>query len=118
MIIYKIKNVKTNMYSRGGDFPSWSKTGKIWKNIGHVKLHLRNVLNRGSYKSFDDWVVESYELKQTSLDTKSVEYYFNEIVQSKEKEKIDSDNQKKFLEETKNMALNRLSAEERKALGY
>mgnify|MGYP000929319385 CR=1 FL=1 len=40
MKIYKIFNPETGLYSRGGDPPKWSKVGKTWNTIGHLKNHL------------------------------------------------------------------------------
>lgn len=38
--IYKIKHRETGLYSRGGSYPSWNKTGKVWKRVGDLKGHL------------------------------------------------------------------------------
>jgi hypothetical protein len=40
MLIYKIQ-FSDGLFSKGGMYPRKSKTGKIWKNIGHLKNHLR-----------------------------------------------------------------------------
>lgn len=42
--IYKIRDKKTGLFSRGGSNPSWTKGGKTWTNIGHVKNHLHQLL--------------------------------------------------------------------------
>lgn len=40
--VYKIRDKKTGLFSRGGTRVSylWSKQGKAWSNIGHIKNHL------------------------------------------------------------------------------
>lgn len=50
--IYKIKNKKTGLFSKGGCKPTFSKHGKIWKTKGYLKSHLSLV------KSYDEclWV--------------------------------------------------------------
>ena len=42
MKIYKIRNKETGLFSKGGSntLNIWSKTGKSWSNIGHLKNHL------------------------------------------------------------------------------
>ncbi|PGO60593.1 hypothetical protein [Priestia megaterium] len=52
MKAYKIRNKETGEFSRGGssNIYIWSKTGKTWANIGHVKNHLHHFLN-GDEKS-------------------------------------------------------------------
>jgi hypothetical protein len=118
MLIYRIRNKQLGLYSKGGAFPSWSKKGKIWKNIGHLKVHLKNVMARGSYRSFDNWIVESYEVKETQVSAIPAEHYFNEILRLRKEAEEELQKQKNFQEETKKKVLSRLSPEERKALGY
>lgn len=40
MYIYKIYNPTTELYSKGGLDPGWSKHGKVWNTAGHLKQHL------------------------------------------------------------------------------
>lgn len=37
--IYKIRNQKGE-FSTGGQYPSWSKNGKVWRNKGGLSNHL------------------------------------------------------------------------------
>lgn len=37
--VYKIQN-KEGLFSKGGRWPMFTKTGKTWSNIGHLKTHL------------------------------------------------------------------------------
>lgn len=41
---FVIYNPVTDLYSKGGQYPKWSKKPKIWTNIGHVKLHLNQLI--------------------------------------------------------------------------
>jgi hypothetical protein len=50
--LYKIRDKRTGLYSTGGYSPNWTKKGKTWTNIGHVKNHIRQ-LNR--LDKVDDW---------------------------------------------------------------
>ena len=47
--IYKIRNKETGQFSRGGTWALgiWSKDGKSWSNIGHLKNHLSFWINNG-----------------------------------------------------------------------
>jgi hypothetical protein len=38
---YQIRRKSDGLYSTGGQFPTFNQTGKTWKNIGHVKSHMR-----------------------------------------------------------------------------
>lgn len=58
MKVYKIKNNK-GLFSTGGMYPNFTKHGKAWSHLGHVKLHLNQVVRAGRY---DDCVVVVYEL--------------------------------------------------------
>jgi hypothetical protein len=54
------------LFSTGGYWPRFSKRGKIWRTIGHLKIHLRNVTGRHSIyperhiKAYEDCVVVKY----------------------------------------------------------
>lgn len=37
---YKIYDPATGLFSSGGSMPKFSKRGKTWQNIGHVKSHV------------------------------------------------------------------------------
>ena len=41
MKIYKVQDMKTGMFSCGGYYPRWTKTGKTWRTLGSVKSHLK-----------------------------------------------------------------------------
>jgi hypothetical protein len=44
---YKIRNKETGQFSRGGayNYDIWTKGGKTWSNIGHVKSHLKQFMD-------------------------------------------------------------------------
>jgi len=44
MTIYKIRHIESGLYSTGGVSPKWTKAGKTWNNIGHLKSHLRTYI--------------------------------------------------------------------------
>ena len=37
---FKIRDRETGLFSSGGTYPHFSKTGKVWSDIGHLKSHL------------------------------------------------------------------------------
>jgi hypothetical protein len=45
--LFKIRNKETGEFSKGGrwGYGIWTKGGKTWTNIGHVKSHLRQFVN-------------------------------------------------------------------------
>ena len=42
MIVYKIREKKTGLYSTGGTQPKWNTNGKVFTTIGTVKSHISN----------------------------------------------------------------------------
>lgn len=44
--LYKIRNKETGLFSKGGTatWSLWTRGGKTWSNIGHVKNHIRHFL--------------------------------------------------------------------------
>lgn len=45
MKVYKIQHRETGLFSNGGAYPRWTKTGKAWSGIGPLKSHLNLVLS-------------------------------------------------------------------------
>lgn len=43
MTFYKIRHKTTGLFSMGGVEPRFTKRGKTWATMGHVKLHLNGV---------------------------------------------------------------------------
>lgn len=62
MSTFKIRDRATGLYSTGGSTPRWSKRGKVWTNIGHVKLHLQQLWRDESYPETAE-VVEFVEVE-------------------------------------------------------
>lgn len=70
--MYKILDLKTGLYSRGGTWPSWNKTGKIWKRKCDLTNHL-NIVNeeanrRGSHhhERYKNSMIIEYEIVQVA----------------------------------------------------
>jgi hypothetical protein len=66
---YKIRHTETGLYSTGGQNPRWTKVGKTWTKIGHLKCHLN-----GFESIPDTW--EVIELEQRPASTKPATEYF------------------------------------------
>ena len=96
MIIYKIQSKQTGLYSTGGVSPSFSKTGKVWKNIGHLRNHI-NVLDPHGKRKYREHQVEIVELQLTEVCVSSTpfEEFLTECTirkndrDAKQREKID-----------------------------
>ena len=68
--LYRIKN-ENGLYSTGGSTPSFTKRGKVWTNIGHVKNHLHG-LDRNGRKQYKDCTLITYVITETVLEEKPV----------------------------------------------
>lgn len=49
-VIYKVRKKGTDLYSSGGSSPRWTRKGKSWSNLGHVKTHLAQFNARVVYR--------------------------------------------------------------------
>lgn len=66
-IVYKIYRKTDGLFSMGGSSPRFSKTGKVWKQKGHLTNHLNQVdlrLTRGGKHIYSDCEIIPYELKE------------------------------------------------------
>ena len=61
MKIYKIRD-ENGLYSTGGMSPSFTKSGKAWNNIGHLKNHLRQFFDRRAYRGRSAELYENAEI--------------------------------------------------------
>lgn len=55
---YKIRDKQTGLFREGGMFGSWSKRGKEWDSVGHIKNHLNQF--PGSKIDWENWELVEY----------------------------------------------------------
>ncbi len=98
--IFKIKS-KDGLFSNGTSSPYFSKTGKIYKNIGHVKTHYAGLtpFGRNLYRDLQVEIVE-YEVIETPLNSISIHEFEQQILVEKEK-KILKKKEQQYLHEIK-----------------
>ena len=58
---YKIKDMKTGLYSCGGNHPTFNHRGKAWNNIAHVKSHLMGVKKNDEQQLKHSWTSATYK---------------------------------------------------------
>lgn len=56
-LIYKIRRKSDGLFSTGGNCPKFTKVGKTWKAIGHVKNHLGALRNGNGLPYYADDLV-------------------------------------------------------------
>jgi hypothetical protein len=91
---YKIRNKETGEFSKGGasSWNVWTKGGKTWTNIGHVKNHLNAFLNpdgsfRRDYPYLNAEIIE-VEIKYEDCLTYDVNILVGEMALKKEEKSI------------------------------
>lgn len=82
--LWKIRNKETGQFSKGGQSYEpyiWTKGGKTWSNIGHVKNHLRTFMDgdvlRKSYPYHNAEIVE-IEVDYNECGVTSVSDFIND----------------------------------------
>lgn len=56
--VFKIYNPKTDQYSRGGTFPRWGRSGKVWNGSGPLRSHLNLVYEYAGKGCYNDPYVD------------------------------------------------------------
>jgi hypothetical protein len=91
MIIYKIRNKKTKLYSKGGVDPKWDEEGKSWNYVNLVK-HLKQFISeeynlqtgkktgRKQIVVPQGWEIVPLELKELQDKVKDVQDFMATIV--------------------------------------
>lgn len=87
MIVYKIRNKKTGLFSTGSAWPSWSEKGKTYNKQGHITSHLSNALGYNRAKDFyKDAEIVEFELTETETKTMPIIGYIDEKIAASEAE--------------------------------
>ncbi|HNC56680.1 MAG TPA: hypothetical protein PLP33_14630 [Leptospiraceae bacterium] len=69
MLVYKIRRKSDGLFSQGGNWPDFSKLGKIWKTKGHLTNHLKQV----RHSDYEDCEIVPYaivEIENSPLNLK------------------------------------------------
>jgi ribosome-binding ATPase YchF (GTP1/OBG family) len=115
MKIYKIKNTETGLFSKGGTVePSWSKKGKTWSSIGHLKVHLANVDHRRC--NTDKWEIYEIEVSENTT-ILPVSAVLNEVAKKAAMKKQKEEDDRLEREMIRFKAINKLTLAERRVLG-
>lgn len=81
MRLYRIRRKEDGLFSTGGGNVYFTKQGKLWTNIGHIKSHLRAGMKNGKPMSvYKDCEIVEYELTELQVvDTTDVVQLMFEI---------------------------------------
>jgi len=66
-IVYKIRRKSDGMFSAGGERPSFSKKGKIWRQRGHVSNHLAQMTAQNKQLFYNDCEIIEFEVVETEI---------------------------------------------------
>ncbi len=115
--VYKIRDKTTGLFSRGGSrsYNLWTKEGKSWTNIGHVKNHMSQFIRSQSEK-VKDYPYENAEILEVVINYEmcfksDANDLFTEIIEKRAKtEKEWQDKHRKWEEEQERKQLQQLKA--------
>jgi len=105
-IVYKIRRKSDGLFSMGGSNPHFNKTGKIWKQKGHLTNHLNQMWNDNIKVRYSrECEIVLYEIIEKEIGEMTIGQYLNEREDRLRKEKeerqsrIDAFNKEKRREE-------------------
>lgn len=81
MLVYKIRNTQTGLYSKGGLYPRWDKKGKIWKRTADLSNHI-GIVRAGVYNDAEIIVLE---IQEAPVEIISIKEYTNAITERRNK---------------------------------
>lgn len=67
--LYKIRHRETGLYSTGGQWPSWTRSGKTWTTLGTLRSHLAQHLGDKRHRRATDmsqWQVVEIEVREVA----------------------------------------------------
>ena len=69
--VFKLRDKSTGLFSKGGTLGDFNKSGKIWKNQGHLRSHLKQFEHLSSrdktnrlIDNISNWEIVEYELTE------------------------------------------------------
>jgi len=118
MKLYKIRHKVTGLFSKGGGHPFWTKKGKTWSTLGHLKRHIAGVIDYRYHdlKDMVNWEVIEIEVSETLTPICNAQDIANEQVNKKHEKELQWARERAERELKKQQALSKLTPEERKAL--
>jgi hypothetical protein len=66
MIVFKILNTRTGLWSQGGHYPRFSTRGKIWTSRSGLNTHLANIWVGRFPEKYQDCVVVEMQMVESS----------------------------------------------------
>jgi hypothetical protein len=110
--LFKIRNKETGEFSKGGTsgWNIWTKGGKTWTNIGHVKSHLnqflRHYINDNERYPYHNAEIVEVEVDYDDCFAYDVDVLVEEIDnKNKEKERQSEELYKKWIEKREKQQL-------------
>jgi len=73
-VYYKIRDKSNGLFSQGGSY-GWTKKGKVWKEVGHLRNHLNHSGDR--YDRLDVELVE-YEVTEREVSSSNFHEFIEE----------------------------------------
>jgi hypothetical protein len=115
--IYKIRNKETGLFSKGGScgYNIWTKDGKSWSNIGHLKSHLNHYVdyrgNKDKYYPYENAEIIEIVINYDECYKTHVNDLVDLIIEKKEKaQKEYEESQRRWQEEREKKQLAELKA--------
>ena len=70
--MFKIRNKNTGQFSSGGAYPRWTKRGKIWYALHHLRAHMKS---NAAYKRefYKDAEIVVYEIEISTPSTRPID---------------------------------------------
>ena len=83
MIVYRIRRKSDGLFSMGGTWPRFNKTGKVWKRKGDLSSHLGLVTegrggNERMRQAYADCEIVCYEMTETESDVITLDDWLTE----------------------------------------
>jgi hypothetical protein len=89
--LYRIRRRRDGLFSTGGHYPRWTKTGKSWTKIGYLRRHIAEVSATRSQMIYDECDVIEYTMTENDDWPMSVEIDGAKLKQQK---KIEAERKK------------------------
>ena len=65
MVLFKVMNIETEMFNKGGVYTRWSKQGKVWTSLGSLRSFI--TLTMKGAQDINKWRIIEYQVNVASV---------------------------------------------------
>lgn len=87
MSVFKIRNKESGLFSTGGEYPRFNKTGKAWSSMRNLRLHLSQFVTgpHRFHRFYDGCEIVELVIKEQTEPELNIHMIYDELIENRRK---------------------------------